>query len=173
MNKNLDKDYYNEREIKIDQVFIPELLNDLPNDSAFYKMIKHELYYYADKAREYKLWCNILTAFTIILPAIVTAISALSNISPFICKAAIALFSALSSVIAGLIGGFRLREQWINYRTNCEKLKLEISKYLSKMEPYNNLESKEAECLFVQNCERIFEKEGSMWTGNIRAGKTE
>lgn len=167
------KKYFNnsnkEKEIKEDNVFIVDLLSKLPNDNPFYKLIKHELYFYADMAFKYKLSCCFLSILTVILPATVTAISALSDITPFHFKLLIAMLSAISSVSAGIIGVFNLREQWISYRSSCESLKIEISKYLSKAEPYNKKDEAINESMFIKNCERLFKKEGNAWIGNNKS----
>lgn len=167
MSEYKKEQYIKERSIREDNVFITEMLNDLPKDNAFYRLIKHQLFFYADKAHKYKRWCCFLSVLTVILPAIVTSIGAMSTITPFCCKLAITLLSAISSVSAGVIGVFNLREQWISYRMSCEKLKLEVSKFLSKTEPYNKEESIN-EGIFVKNCEMIFENEGNKWVGNTR-----
>lgn len=173
MDDGVKKNYNKERCIQEDYAFITSVLAELPENNAFVKLIKHNLYFYAEKARKYKLLCLFLSALTILFPAIVTAISALSDITPFCCKLAIAMLSTLSSVSAGAIGVFNLREQWISYRTSCEKLKMEISKYLTKAEPYNDGDNNKNDSMFINNCEIIIENEGKTWIGNIRDNNQE
>ena len=85
----------------------------------FKQQIEHNLYYYIYKARQCKFICNLLTAFTVTFPILVTAISAMGIIEPIGCKVFITIFTAVSSISAGMLGAFR-----IIYRSNSEKLKM-------------------------------------------------
>ena len=158
MIKKLNKDF----SIKEDSVYVLELLNGL-EDSPFKKQVEHNLYFYIYKARQCKYICNLLTAFTVAFPILVTAISAMSIIEPIGCKIFITIFSAASSISAGMLGTFRFKEEWIIYRSNSEKLKMEISLFLEKAEPYNCIENEDAKQLFINNCKSLFKFESIIW----------
>lgn len=150
--------------------YITSLLDGLPSGSLK-NALGHEMLFYAKKARLYKILFHILTGLTVIMPAIVTAISSMCTIEPFYCKCAISVISALSTISAGLIGVFSMKEHWTTYRVNCEFLKRELLLYLNSVSPYDNMDAQLNEKLFIKNSGHLFVEEANQWKADVNRKK--
>lgn len=152
-----------------DKIYIPKLLERIDQSSAK-DLLAHELYFYSSQARLYKKLFICLSLFTVIMPAAVTGLSSFANITPIYVKILITVFSAISTVSAGLLGIFKVRDHWINYRTNCERLKREIILYTEKITPYDDITKEKPYKLFIERCEDIIGDERIQWRKNNKTG---
>lgn len=148
-----------------DMVYIPTLLEKIEQANGK-DLLAHELYFYSSKAILYKRVYICLSLFTVLMPAIVTGISSFATITPIYIKMLITVFSTVSTVSAGILGIFRVRDHWINYRTNCERLKKEIVLYTEKIAPHNNISDEQSYKLFIERCEEIIGDERNHWRRN-------
>ncbi len=152
-----------------DKEYIPKLLEKIEQSSAR-ELLAHELYFYSTRALIYKRVFMSLSLFTVLMPAVVTGLSSFASINPLYVKILITVFSAISTVSAGILGIFKVRDHWINYRTNCERLKREIILYTQKIKPHENLSAEQSYKLFLERCEGIIGDERSHWRKNNKTG---
>ena len=76
------------------------------------------------------------------------------------------LFGVVVAVLSGVITLFKFEENWVSYRTTCERLQHEKLLHATKTMPYgdgNNLPQ------LVKRVEAIISKEGMEWQQNIMA----
>lgn len=152
-----------------DKIYIPKLLEKVGQSSAK-DLLAHELYFYSSQALLYKRLFICLSLFTVLMPAAVTGISSFAIITPIYVKILITVFSAISTVSAGILGIFKVRDHWINYRTNCERLKREIILYTEKIAPHDGITEEQSYKLFIERCEDIIGDERTQWRKNNKAG---
>ena len=65
-----------------------------------------------------------------------------------------------------MLGLFQYQELWTGYRTTCEALKQEKYLFLTRTEPYDEIEPFP---LFVQRIENLISTEHSNWIQRMRA----
>ena len=152
-----------------DKEYIPTLLEKIEQSSAR-ELLAHELYFYSTQALIYKRVFMLFSLFTVLMPAVVTGLSSFAIINPLYVKILITVFSAISTVSAGILGVFKVRDHWINYRTNCERLKREIILYTEKLAPHKELSAEQSYKLFLERCEEIIGDERNHWRNNNKIG---
>ena len=152
-----------------DKIYIPKLLEGI-DQSSVKDLLAHELYFYSSKAILYKRLFICLSLFTVLMPAAVTGLSSFANITPIYVKILITVFSAISTASAGILGIFKVRDHWINYRTNCERLKREIILYTEKIAPHDGITEEQSYKLFIERCEDIIGDERTQWRKNNKTG---
>lgn len=166
-----EKESIKQRELSMmqDKEYIPKLLEKIDQSSAK-ELLSHELYFYSSQALIYKRAFMLLSLFTVLMPAVVTGLSSFADIHPLYVKILIAVFSTISTVSAGILGIFKVRDHWINYRTNCERLKQEVILYTEKIHPHDELSAEQSYKLFIERCEEIIGDERNHWIKNNKTG---
>ncbi len=154
MNKNM---------IEKDDSYIPLLLKEIA-EGQLKSRLEHELYTYAKRAVFYKKAYYCLTFATIICPASVVVVNVFSDNSFSFVKLIVSIISAISAIAAGILGAANVRDNWLNYRSNCEKLKAEVFKYISCAGIYNVKEEKERTEIFTNEILRLYSEESKCWT---------
>ena len=151
-----------DKNLSVDKIYIPELLKNIEN-IQLKNRLQHVLDTYASRALMYKRFFYILSTVTIAFPALVTVVNACSDHSFSMTSLIISVLSACSAIAAGLLGIANIRENWISYRTNCELLKEEVFKFVTRTEAYRNLDDAESEQLLVSNMFELYHQESIVW----------
>lgn len=102
---------------------------------------------------------QIVAAATI--PILVTYVNDTSNLLRII----VASLGSSIAIVSGIIGLYKLQENWLEYRTTCESLRHENFLFLTKTEPYN---VENPFPLLVNRVETLISKENTNWAQYMR-----
>jgi hypothetical protein len=85
-------------------------------------------------------------------------------------KIVVGVLGMIVAAIAGLITLIKFQENWIEYRTVAETLKLEKYLYLSKAGPYKN--SHDSYPMFVERFESLISTSTKKWVDYVSKQET-
>jgi len=123
--------------------------------------------WYNRKSEANQRWFRVLRIVEIVAAASIPLLAGYADtLAPI--KLVVGSLGLLVAVIAGVLGLYQFQELWTGYRTTCEALKQEKYLFITKTEPYDELEPFP---LFVQRIENLISKEHSNWIQQMRAGK--
>ena len=123
--------------------------------------------WYNRKSEANQQWFRVLRIVEIVAAASIPLLAGYADtLAPI--KLVVGSLGLLVAVIAGVLGLYQFQELWTGYRTTCEALKQEKYLFITKTEPYDELEPFP---LFVQRIENLISKEHSNWIQQMRAGK--
>lgn len=120
-----------------------------------------DIKWYSDKAGRYRALHLLSKVFIIVTSA---AITVLSNIEFKSKGVLIAVLSALIVIITSIAELMKFKEQWLEYRSTAETLKVEKTFFETGTGPYDKEDNFK---LFVKNFEAIKQQENQRWRGYI------
>lgn len=106
-----------------------------------------QIKWYDKKSIYNKRWFLTLKVIEILLSLFIPFLTAYITTSGDSLKIVVGILGIVVTAIAGLITLIKYQENWIEYRTVAESLKLEKFQFLAKAGPYKNLD--ESYPLFV------------------------
>ncbi|MDJ0784137.1 MAG: DUF4231 domain-containing protein [Desulfosarcinaceae bacterium] len=131
------------------------------NDTEYIEArLDHQIKWYDDKSVWNQKWAKWLQAAQIVFAAIIPVLVTYVSDTTHWPRIAVALLGAAIAVITGLLGLYRFKENWIEYRTTCESLRHEKYRYLTKTEPYG---AEDALPTLVGRVEALISKENTNW----------
>lgn len=158
--------------ISLESKFFRDLESSM-HDGIVKDRVFYLLKWYRKKAVWDKTLTYIATAFSILLPAILTLLN-ISAVSKWLgddcTKCLQAALPVIGSASAGFYAFLRSRENWIRYRTTVEQLKRETVRYAA-LYGVGNARDAGAEEEFLAKIEEICALEFSEWQ-NIRMEAT-
>ena len=119
--------------------------------------------WYSNKSSDFKKWCNILGVIQIIILGVVPVANLLN-----VPRLWISVVTGIAAILLGLSNHFKLREQWLSYRTVSESLKHHKYLYLTHTFPY---EEHDRFHTLVVNVEQIISTENSNWSQLMKKGE--
>lgn len=124
------------------------------------KRLNDQIAWYDQKSVCNQKWFKRLQVFQLAAAAsIPVLVNYVTNSSGWI-RLLVALLGASIAIISGIIGLYKLQENWLEYRTTCESLRHEKYLYLTKTEPYN---TDDLFALLVNRVETLISKENTNW----------
>lgn len=119
-----------------------------------------------DKGSLYNKKCFLSLKVTeILLAASIPFLAAYIPSSDSCLKIIVGILGIIIAVIAGIITLIKFQENWIEYRTVAESLKLEKFLFLAKAGPYKNVQ--EPYPLFVERFESLISTSTKKWVNYI------
>jgi hypothetical protein len=86
-------------------------------------------------------------------------------------KIIVGVLGVIVAAIAGLITLIKFQENWIEYRTVAESLKLEKFLFLAKAGPYKNIS--DPFVMFVERFESLISNSTKKWVNYVSKNETE
>lgn len=127
--------------------------------------------WYDDKSKTNKMWFLYLKITEIILSLFIPFLSAYINSSTSPLKIIVGILGIMVAAIAGIITLIKFQENWIEYRTVAESLKLEKFLFLSKAGPYK--EASDTFPFFVERFESLISTSTKKWVNYIAKNDVE
>ena len=120
--------------------------------------VDSQLGWYSKKSATNKNWYYRLQFITLLSAVAVPVISLSSG--DIRVRFVVAILGAIAALAAGLLSMYQFRDQWLDYRSTAESLKLEKYLFLTRSAPYD---SATAFSLFVQRVETVIITENRSW----------
>lgn len=136
--------------------------NDL-DESLIKNWVFYQLRWYGNRATTYRLYSRLHTGLSLASPAIASlGISAPEGSR---LKTATMYFNVVCIIALGVLTSMRCTEQWIRYRTVCEKLKRLTVEYLySTQTILDNRNRREACSIFLEQIDSLIGEELDEWS---------
>jgi hypothetical protein len=136
------------------------------NEDEYIKTrVDGQIDWYNRKSEANQRWFRVLRIVEIVAAASIPLLAGYADtLAPI--KLVVGSLGLLVAVIAGVLGLYQFQELWTGYRTTCEALKQEKYLFITKTEPYDELEPFP---LFVQRIENLISKEHSSWVQRMHA----
>jgi hypothetical protein len=138
-------------------------------DDYLQNRVRDQITWYSKKSATNKKWFLRLKTSEIILALFIPFLSGYIGSPNCVIKITIGLLGIIVAAIAGLITLIKFQENWIEYRTTAESLKLEKFLFLAKAGPYKD--QKEPFPFFVERFESLISTSTKQWVDY--AAKTE
>ena len=122
--------------------------------------LEDQIKWYDSKSLENQKTFKRLRTLEIICAAIIPFCSGFMGSDP-IDKVVVGLLGVVIAVSAGVMALNKYQENWLTYRTTCEKLKHEKYLFHTCCKPYDDEDSFQ---LLVQRVEGVISKENSQWS---------
>ena len=120
--------------------------------------VEDQLRWYEIKSADNKRWYYRLQIITLFSAVTVPILALLSG--DIRVRFLVAVMGAVAALAAGVLSMYQFRDQWLDYRSTAESLKLEKHLFLTRTEPYAN---DNAFALLVQRIEAIIISENRSW----------
>ena len=148
-------------------------LNFTPrNEDEYLKTrVIDQINWYDKSSAKNKRWFLSFKVLEIILAALIPFLSAYIESSESPLKMIVGILGIIVAVIAGLITLIKFQENWIEYRTVAESLKLEKFLFLAQAGPYKNVDN--AFSFFVERFESLISNSTKKWVNYISKGDDE
>jgi uncharacterized protein DUF4231 len=138
-------------------------------DEYMQTRVDGQIEWYNRKSEANQQWFRVLRIVEIVAAASIPLLAGYADtLAPI--KLVVGTLGLLVAVIAGVLGLYQFQELWTGYRTTCEALKQEKYLFLTKTEPYDELEPFP---LLVQRIENLISKEHSSWIQHMHAAGKE
>lgn len=124
------------------------------------KRLDDQITWYDQKSVCNQKWFKRLQVFQLAAAASIPVLVNYVTDSSGWIRLLVALLGASIAIISGIIGLYKLQENWLEYRTTCESLRHEKYLYLTKTEPYN---TDDPFALLVNRVEALISKENTNW----------
>jgi len=124
-----------------------------------------QIMWYDKKSISNKGWFISLKITEIILSLFIPFLTAYISDSESILKIIVGLVGIVIAAIAGIMTLLKFQENWIEYRTVAESLKLEKFLFLAKASPYQN--DTESYQIFVERFESLISTSTKKWVNYI------
>ena len=130
-----------------------------------------QIKWYDKKSGSNKKWYLSFKITEIVLALFIPFLSGYINDNENPIKIIIGILGIIVAAIAGLITLIKFQENWIEYRTVAESLKLEKFLFLSKAGPYKDTAAPYP--LFVERFESLISTTTKKWVNYIATKETE
>jgi len=127
--------------------------------------VPDQIKWYDKKSSRNKKWFLSFKVSEIILALFIPFFSGYIQQNENSLKITIGILGVIVAAIAGLITLIKFQENWIEYRTVAESLKLEKFLFLAKAGPYKDVEN--AYPLFVERFESLISTSTKKWVNYI------
>jgi hypothetical protein len=134
-------------------------------DAYLTNRVSEQITWYDNKSAVNKKIFLSLKISEIMLALMIPFLSGYVNLNDVAVKMTIGILGILVAGIAGLITLIKFQENWIEYRTVAESLKLEKYLFLSKAGPYQ--QAQDAFPLFVERIESLLSNSTKKWTSYV------
>lgn len=124
------------------------------------KRLDDQINWYDQKSIWNQKWFKRLQVFQLIAAASIPIFVSYVTDSSGWLRLVVAVLGASIAIVSGIIGLYKLQENWLEYRTTCESLRHEQFLYLTKTDPYN-IETPFP--LLVNRVETLISKENTNW----------
>ena len=124
------------------------------------KRLDDQITWYDQKSVCNQKWFKRLQVFQLAAAASIPVIVNYVTDSSDWIRLLVALLGASIAIVSGIIGLYKLQENWLEYRTTCESLRHEKYLYLTKTEPYS---ADDPFALLVNRVETLISKENTNW----------
>lgn len=132
--------------------------------------INDQISWYDRKSGINKKWCLRLEIITILGSACIPIISSLGSDSYTWTIYVVSILGVILTCVAGLMALMKYRENWIEYRTASEQLRMEKFLYLTRTGPYAG---SNAFTILVETVETILASEVANWKNSGKSGDNE
>ena len=127
--------------------------------------LEDQIKWYDNKSVWHQTWFKRLQVYQFVAAALIPVfVNYVSDTSGFM-RLLVAFIGASIAIVSGIIGLYKLQENWLEYRTTCESLRHEKYLYLTCTEPYN-IEAPFP--LLVNRVETLISKENTNWAQYMR-----
>jgi hypothetical protein len=139
----------------------------LPKSEEEYlqKRVVDQIKWYDKKSGSNKKWFHVLKITEIVLSLCIPFLAAYISGPNSELKIAVGVLGIIVAAIAGIITLVKFQENWIEYRTVAESLKLEKFLFLSKAGPYKD--GAGAYPLFVERFESLISTSTKKWVNYV------
>lgn len=127
--------------------------------------VANQIEWYDRKSVQNKKWFMRLKVAEIFLALLIPFVSGYIHNSDDPLKLIVGILGVLVAAIAGLITLIKFQENWIEYRTVAESLKLEKFLFLAKAGPYKA--KAEPYIVFVERFESLISTSTKKWTNYV------
>ena len=135
------------------------------NEQEYIKdRVDDQIIWYDKKSKYYKKLFTWTYFLDVSLSASIPLLTLFSNFNTSV-KYLIAIIATVITILSAVSATFKLRKNWIEYRTTAETLKHEKYLYLTKTTPYDSEKSFD---VFVQNIESLISTENTNWAYYIQ-----
>lgn len=132
--------------------------------------IDDQISWYDRKSGINKKWCLRLEVITILGSACIPIISSLGGDTYTWSIYVVSILGVILTCVAGLMALMKYRENWIEYRTASEQLRMEKFLYLTRTGPYAG---KNSFTILVETVETILASEVANWKNSGKSGDNE
>ena len=129
------------------------------------KRLDDQINWYDQKSIWNQRWFKRFQIFQLIAAASIPVFVSYVTDSSGWLRLVVAVLGAAIAIVSGIIGLYKLQENWFEYRTTCESLRHEQFLYLTKTEPYN-IETPFP--LLVNRVETLISKENTNWAQHMK-----
>jgi hypothetical protein len=130
-----------------------------------------QIKWYDKKSMRNKNLFLVLKIFEISLALFIPFLTAYITENDSILKIIVGILGIIIAAVSGIITLVKYQENWIEYRTVAESLKLEKFLFLAKAGPYQNQEN--AFRVFVERFESLISNSTKKWVNYISQKDTE
>ena len=134
-------------------------------EEYFKKRLDDQINWYDQKSIWNQKWFKRLQVFQLIAAASIPIFVNYVTDSSGWLRLVVAILGASIAIVSGIIGLYKLQENWLEYRTTCESLRHEQFRYLTKTDPYN-IETPFP--LLVNRVETLISKENTNWSQSMK-----
>lgn len=129
-----------------------------------------QICWYDNKSNWNQKWFKRLQVSQIIAAALIPVLVNYVTDTSGYMRIIVALLGAGIAIVSGVIGLYKLQENWLEYRTTCESLRHEKYLFLTKADPYGN---EKPFNLLVSRVETLISKENTNWAQYMRKAAKE
>jgi len=130
-----------------------------------------QINWYDKKSAHNKKWFLTFKISEIVFALFIPFLSGYINSSGSPLKVVVGILGVIVAAIAGLITLIKFQENWLEYRTVAESLKLEKFLFLSKAGPYKD--TSDPFPLFVERFESLISTSTKKWVNYISKKETD
>ena len=142
-----------------------DLSNPKNEKEYFHTRVNDQIKWYDKKSATNKRWFLRMKITEVIMALFIPFLTGYITDKTLELKIIVGFLGIIVAAIAGLITLIKFQENWIEYRTVAESLKLEKYLYLSKAGPYKN--GHDAYPLFVERFESLISTSTKKWVDYV------
>ena len=140
-------------------------INPKTEDEYLQTRVPDQIKWYDAKSASNKKWFLRLKVAEVIMALFIPFLSGYITDKAIEIKIIVGVLGIIVAAVAGLITLIKFQENWIEYRTVAESLKLEKFLFLSKAGPYKNLADPYP--LFVERFESLISTSTKKWVDYV------
>jgi hypothetical protein len=137
-----------------------EAMNQISLDEYIRTRVDEQMLWYSRASGQAQKWWKGLRLVEVIVAALIPFAAAYASQQHPFAQVAVSLLGVVVAVITGVLGVYKLQENWTKYRTTAEALKREKFLLMTRAGPYDG---QNAEKEFVARIEGILGKESEAW----------
>jgi len=149
----------------LERTFVNELINNLDEGRCERILFDYLFTWYSTHSIKSKQQYHLLTVSAYIFLASVPIITIIKGVifgtNPF--EIIVAILTFMSGLCVFLLNTWKCQENWFRYRSCAESLKLELTRYVSKIEAYKDLNDEQKRTLFIERISIVAHSETAIW----------